>query len=176
MKLVKCQLNLLLRLKKLSDDELQTLVRVAQRLVNTRPVGVKDHSLDGEVKNLSPFDFLDGAMGRLPMDCKVNEDMDFSKRTEFMQRQFENLWSRLQQEFFPQRATAMRKTGCLNFQLDDVVAVRGLNKVKGEWNLGRILELHAGRDRVARAATVKMKGKTMLVGMDRLSLIARREA
>ena len=41
---------------------------------------------------------------------------------------------------------------------------------------GKTTFLGLGRDRVARAATVKVKRKTMLVGMDRLSLIARREA
>ena len=35
---------------------------------------------------------------------------------------------------------------------------------------GKTTFLGLGRDRVARAATVKVKRKTMLVGMDRLSL------
>ena len=176
-KLIKRQLSLMTRLQDLSDGELQTLTRKSQMFVNLRPIGWRE--ADDEVTVIRPFDFLDGALSRLPVDVQPDVNLNLSQRKTFMEKQFGYLWQRLQQDFFSDRVKKNRNEKIKNLKVGDVVAVKELNVTRGNWSWGRVVNVHESRDGVVRAADVKTKGggngksKTLLIGVSRLSLIFR---
>lgn len=174
-KLTKRQLGIMSRLKNLTDCDLQTLCRKSQMFVNTRPIGWRE--ADEDLSTIRPFDFLDGALGRLPADVQQDEGMGLKERKDFMEKQFSYLWEKLQSDFFSERVRKNKNSRIKNLNVGNIVAVRELNAVRGRWSWGRVVNVHQSRDGVVRAADVKTRSsdgtmKVRLLGVSRLGLIS----
>ena len=173
-KIVKRQLSLLSRCGRLVEDDLETLLRRSQLIVNTRPIGWKSLE-DGGVQAITPYDFLDGGLGRVPKDVEFDMEMPLSDREKIMKKQFDNLWERLRTDFFSRRTLMNRKARPLDIKENDVVAVKELNARRGEWNLGKIARCHYSADGRIRACDVDVskegKIKRLLLGVSRISKI-----
>jgi hypothetical protein len=172
-KLIKRQVNILMRQKKVSDTVLRTCLRKAQSLVNTRPIGARGE----DMVKITPFDFVDGALSRLPVEVQVNEDLPLESRAKYMEEVFGRLWAELQQSFFSERIEKRRKfQERQHLEVGDVVAVRELNAVRGNWSIGRVHEVHRSADDLVRSAKVERPDhKVILVGINRLALITKEE-
>ena len=172
-KLFKRQVRILEKVS-LNSAEFCTIMRKAQYFCNTRPLGV---SGAGEEMNLvCPYDFLDGGLGRVPGDVQVDENFPIGARRKFMEDQFAVLWERIQTDFFPVRLSKSKKKRIQNLLVGDVVLVQELNKTRGHWVLGKVVEVMMSKDHVVRAAKVSVVGrgdkpKTLLVSVARLSFL-----
>jgi transposase InsO family protein len=170
-KLVKRQVDLLTRQRKVTDSVMRTCLRKAQLLVNTRPIGSRGVN---QIK-ITPYDFLDGALSRLPADIKVNDDLPIADREKYMSDIFNRLWEEIQRTFFSERVERRRKyQERQHVEVGDVVAVRELNSVRGKWTLGRVREVHRSGDGLVRSAKVeKPDHSVVILGINRLSIIVK---
>lgn len=66
----------------------------------------------------------------------------------------QSFWKRWEKEYLPQcQVHGKWVTNIRPLEIDDVVIVKGENKHPTRWKLGRITDLHPGKDKVIRVTT-----------------------
>ena len=142
-----------------NDEELMTALTGAEALINSRPLTYQSAHPQDDVP-LTPNHLLFGMTG----GTFVNETEPYNpqKRWRRVQNIVSHFWKRWMREWLP-TLSARHKWG--NEQPDikenDLVVVASPTEPRGRWPLGRVINVHPGRDGHVRVATVRV-GKTTL--------------
>ena len=131
--------------------------------INNRPLSYVED--DNELPVLTPNTMMCIQPNLLPEKAVDSvEDVDLRKRVRYLQHCKYVLWSQWTTEYIRglrERHNLKHKTKELTLKVGDVVLIRSKERNRGKWNIGVVVKLLKGRDRVARAARLKA-GKSYL--------------
>ena len=136
----------------ITDEELETAIVGAEGQLNSRPITYVSSDVD-DLTPLTSNHFLVGQLGGqyAPEAFNVEESRNLQSRWRRVQQLLGQFWSRWRKEFLP----PLNKRGKWfhsqrNLKVDDVVLVIDTKAKRGEWPLGRITEVHQGKDGLVR--------------------------
>ena len=142
----------------LSFPELQTVPYEAANLVNERPIGMHSNQIEGETY-LCPNDLLLGrASNRVPSG-PFSENYNSKQRYLFVQSVVNSFWKRWTQDYFPS-LLVRQKWHCQkrNIRVGDVVLIKDLNVVRGEWRLGEVVKTYySENNKIVRTVNIRYK-------------------
>ena len=145
------------------DEELVTVFCGAEALINSWPLTYQSANIKDNVP-LTPNHFLHGQMGGQFAPEVVDEIAhDPKKRWRRVQELIRHFWHRWLKEWIPslsprQKWMKVKK----NINPGDVVLVVSPNTPRGQWLLGRILEVYPGRDGHVRSVRLQVGDKQYL--------------
>ncbi|XP_068723496.1 uncharacterized protein [Montipora capricornis] len=142
----------------LTPFELYTCLLEVANLMNQRPIGrVPNDPDDGSY--LCPNDMLLGRATSMVPQGPFRETRNPQHRVEFVQKIVDTFWRRWTRDVFPslvprKKWNAEKRT----VRVDDIVIMEDSNYVRGNWTIGRIINVYPGRD--GRVRNVKIKTAT----------------
>ena len=154
----------------LSFPELQTVLFEVSNIVNERPIGIQTKQID-DFKYLCPNDLLLGrASNRVPSG-PFGENFNAKRRFLFIQLLVDVFWKVWMRDYFPSLLTKQKwHSQNRNVRIGDIVLIRDLNAVRGEWRLGQVEKVYpSGSDNIVRSVNVRYK----IVGHKRCTFIKR---
>ena len=141
----------------LTDFQMLTLFSEVENIVNNRPLTYlsEDHE---DLEALTPNHFLIGR--NFYNDCLVNDicnkDVCSRKRWRQVQILSDHFWKRWLHEYLPSLTLRSKwRAQKERININDLVLIKEDNIKRGQWPLGRIVELHPGEDGVVRVVTVQ---------------------
>ncbi len=141
--------------------EMYTLLTEVESVLNSRPIAPLGADDLKEANNLTPGHFLIGRPLRaLPSKRPPSGKLSLMRRWNLVERLQADLWKYWSSAYLSScvaRAKWLRPGYAL--QVGDVVLVKDESLKSRAWPLAVIEELHKGSDGVARAATLRCKGK-----------------
>lgn len=146
---------------KLTLAELNTLLCQIEACLNSRPI-TSLSSEPGEPEALTPAHFLIGGPLSLPPEPdRLVEAPCSLRRWKYVQFLVQSFWQRWYTEYLPQcqvRGKWFYKKRPL--KIDDVVIIKEDNLPPTKWKLGRITQVHAGKDGIIRVVTLRTSSGT----------------
>ncbi|XP_071088959.1 uncharacterized protein [Haliotis cracherodii] len=139
----------------LTPFELYTCLQEVANLVNQRPIGrIPNDPDDGSY--VCPNDLLLGrATSRVPQG-PFQETRNPHHRFKFVQRIADVFWKRWIRDVFPTLVPRKKwNVHRRNVSVNDVIVMADPNAVRGQWKLGRIVEVYPGAD--GRVRNVKVR-------------------
>ena len=146
-----------------NDEELTTVFTGAEALINSRPLTYQSASPHDDTP-LTPNHFLHGqAGGQFAPETVDTTSFSLKKRWRRVQELMRHFWRRWLQEWLP-NLNARKKWFRTerDVQVDDIVLVVSPDTSRGQWPLGRILEVYPGKDGHVRVVKVQV-GKTEML-------------
>ena len=125
----------------LTPFELYTVLLEVANLVNQRPIGrIPNDPDDGSY--ICPNDVLLGrASSEVPQE-PFKETKNPRHRVEFVQKIVDSFWKRWSRDVFPSLVPRKQwQVERRNVRVDDIVAVANANAIRGNWSIGRVLEV-----------------------------------
>lgn len=139
--------------QKLTYEEYATLLSQIEACLNTRPLCAISEDPE-DIDFLTPAHFL--ASG--PTLTIIETERDERTRWQLTQKIFSDIWKRWQNEYLCQLSARSKwQQPQENQQIGDVVIIHDANLPAGKWSLGRVIELHPGKDGRVRVVSVKTK-------------------
>ena len=146
-----------------TDEELMTAFTGAEALINSRPLTYQSASPSDEVP-LRPNHFLFGQVGgQFAPESVDSSQFNPRKRWRRIQELVRHFWHRWLREWLPtlNRRTKWQKEQ-KDVQVNDVVLVIDPDTPRGQWPLGRVLEVYPGKDNHVRAVKVQVGRKELI--------------
>jgi len=164
---IKKPLRLLLRNKRLSYNEINTLLCKIELIVNLRPLSYISED-PNDLRPITPNDFL------VPKMSSDKTQLNESLSKQLMEKdKILNIYiDRWKKEYLKERVVTGVEEGQGRLKVGDVVMVDD-GKPKEFWPLGRVLSLNRGRDGIVRSLFVLCKGKTIRRGINRVYFFQR---
>lgn len=165
---VKSCLRKILGRSSLNFEELTTVVQEVEAAVNSRPLTFM-HSEHDEPRALTPAHFLIGKRLTALPSSKDAEALqrradELSKRWNYRQLLVAQFWKRWMSDYLLQLRSAHHAKPEENndLKVGDIVIIHEPMRPKTMWKLGRITELHAGRDSHVRSCDLKLASGQIL--------------
>ena len=171
-RLVRKVINALLKKQIMDDEGIVTLMCEVEAIINARPLTkVSDDPRD--MNALTPNHLL---------LFKSNESFPpgvFKRNDQYSQRRWRQIqylaglfWKRWVKEYLPILQSRQKwNTVKRNVAEGDIVLVVEQNIPRGDWPLGRIIEVNRGRDGLVRSARVKTMKSMLVRPVDKLCLL-----
>ena len=139
----------------LTPFELYTCLLEVANLVNQRPIGrIPNDPDDGSY--LCPNDILLGRSSSHVPQGPFRETKNPRLRVEFVQKIVDWFWKRWTRDVFPSFIPRKKwKAEKRNVRVDDFVIVQTPNAIRGNWNIGQIVDVYPGQDGKVRNARVE---------------------
>ena len=133
---------------KLNFEELTTVLTQIESCLNSRPLTSLPTPDDDGIKALTPGHFLIGQ----PLESLPDSSFSYHSLS-LLKHHFWKKWSN-------EYITSLRQNNkwlfpSRNIQVDDIVILQDNNLIPTQWPLARVLQVHPGKDRLVRVATVK---------------------
>ena len=156
-KLPKKAIKAILGKADINDEELTTAMIGAEGLINSRPLTYQSANPADDVP-LTPNHFLHGQIGGhfAPTSCDET-DFNLRKRWRRIQELVRHFWSRWMREWLPglnARQKWFQKQR--DVQIGDVMLVISPDTSRGNWPLGRVLEVYPGQDGHVRVVKIQV--------------------
>ena len=140
----------------LTDEELNTVLKKVQSLMNDRPITAIIQE-DEDMVSLTPNCFLKTG-GRRPMIAPINPGDNIVRRYQLMENTLKQFWKRFMKEYVPtlhktekwQRKEAPLRVG-------DVVSVLHSGLPIGRWPLARVAEVYPSKDGQVRTVSLETR-------------------
>ena len=149
--------------QKLTFEELSTVTCQVERILNSRPCSaLSDQPTDFTA--LTPGHFLTGRpLTALPEPTEdVAASVTPSQRWRLVNQIRNHFWKRWVKEVLP---SLQRRAKWMNpqrsIQVNDLVIIMEDNLPPGQWLMGRILDVHPGKDGLVGVVTVKTANSTL---------------
>lgn len=153
--------------QKLTYEEYATLLAQIEACLNARPLCAISEDPD-DINYLTPAHFL--ASG--PTLTIIETERDERTRWELTQRIFHDLWKRWRVEYLSQLSARSKwRSTQPNIKIDDVVIIHDANLAASKWALGRVIELHPGKDGLVRVVSLKTKAGIIKRPVVKLSIL-----
>ena len=161
-KSAKRAINAILGQADITDEELMTAIIGAEYFINSRPLTYKSANHEDDVP-LTPNHFLHGQVGGQFAPTTVDETQ-FSprKRWRRIQELVRHFWQRWLREWLP--GLSIRKKWHRerrDVHVGEVVLVISPDTPRGNWPLGRVLEVYPGDDGRVRVVKVQVGEGTL---------------
>ena len=162
-KSVKKAINAMLGNADITDEELITAVTGAEGLMNSRPLTYQSANPADDVP-LTPNHFLHGQIGGQFAPTSADETQyNPQKRWRRIQELVRHFWHRWLRELLP--ALSSRKKWYQerrDLQIGEVVLVVSPDTARGNWPLGRIIEVYPRQDGRVRVAKIQVGQSTVV--------------
>lgn len=166
-KSLKHHLRRVLGEQKLTYEEFSTLLSQLEACLNSRPLCTLSED-PNDTEYLTPAHFL--ASG--PTLTVIETERDERTRWQLTQKIFSDIWKRWQAEYLCQlTARSKWQQPQQNQKVGDIVIIHDANLPAGKWSLGRIVELHPGKDGHVRVVSVKTKNNIIQRPIVKLSTL-----
>ena len=154
-------LRTLLREQLVSGEGLRTLMAEVESILNSRPLTQNSESpADPEALIPNHLLLLRPNLNVSP-GVFVKGDLYCQRRWKQVQSLTDVFWRRWLSEYFPSLQERQKwLKPCCNFAVGDLVLIADERVHRGQWPLGRIVEVHPGRDGFARSVKVATKSST----------------
>ena len=163
--LLKSAFRKVVGIAKVSFEELLTLLTEIEAIMNSRPLTfVYDGVHEGDV--LTPSLLLCGkTLTQLPPLWEVRVDgkdpQSCNLRLKYLDKLKTHFWTRFTREYLcelSERHATSQKVSSANRQpkINDVVLIKHENMPRGRWRMGRVIQLHPGRDGVVRSVELRV--------------------
>ncbi|XP_074645839.1 uncharacterized protein LOC141902097 [Tubulanus polymorphus] len=169
---VKVPLRRVLGKARLSVSELQTVLTDIEAQVNSRPL----LSVSSDHKDPLPITPGHLTVGRnlqcIPDDDSITQKMGLDKRWQLSQKLSKLFWNPCYKEYVAGlniKRKWFEEQG--NAKVGGVVLITDDSKKKMEWPMGRIVEVHPGRDGLVRSVTLRTKSGLIRRSVQRLRLL-----
>jgi hypothetical protein len=154
----------------ITDEELQTAICGAEKLLNSRPITYVSSDVNDPVP-LTPNHLIIGQLGGVFAPEALDHDEMYNPRNRWhrVQQLLQSFWKRWRKEFLP-RINVTKKWfhPRHNLKSGDVVLIAETQANRGEWPLARVIETYPGSDGLVRAVKVKSKNKEYIRPVHRL--------
>ena len=168
-KSAKRSLNAVLGNADITDEELMTALTGAEALVNSRPLTYQSANPHDEIP-LTPNHFLHGQIGGHFAPSSVDHTQyNLRKRWRRIRELVRHFWHRWLCEWIP-TLSARKKWHRVHrgVQVGEIVIVISPDTTRGNWPLGRILEVYPGTDGRVRVAKVQVGEGTLVRSVNKL--------
>ncbi|XP_060879186.1 uncharacterized protein LOC132951391 [Metopolophium dirhodum] len=159
---VKSMKNLLSKVigeSRLTYEEMSTVLTRVEACLSSRPI-TSLSSDPSDLSYLTPGHFLIGdAITAVPERDETTTSVTPLERWRRVTQYSQLLWKRWSTEYLGQLQERVKWTQSKgpNLKVGSVVLIRDTNLPPLQWRLGRVLQIHAGRDGISRSASVKTK-------------------
>ena len=155
-KAAKKAINVILGNADITDEELITAVVGAEALINSRPLTYQSAN-PADITPLTPNHFLHGQFAPTSVD---NTHYNPRKRWRQVQELVRHCWLG---EWLPGLSSRKKwNQGCQDIQTGEVVLVISPDTARGNWPLGRVVEVYSGQDGRVRVAKVQVEQGTFI--------------
>ncbi|XP_059047784.1 uncharacterized protein LOC131843186 [Achroia grisella] len=155
--------------QKLTYEEFTTLLCQIEACLNSRPLCVLSENADDEY--LTPGHFLVGG-ALLSRPQSEPHIMQSTTRWQLVQSMNKHFWKRWSDEYLQQLQTRSKwRAVSRNLAINDVVLIKEESLPPGRWALGRIQELHPGKDGHVRVVTLKTHSNMVKRPISKLVLL-----
>lgn len=145
----------------LTYEEMATLLAQIEACLNSRPL-CRDMTASDILTPLTPGHFLIGdSLVGIPEPNQDQENINLMTRWQLVQRMTQHFWQRWRAEYLHTLQHRYKwKDSARNPEKGDVVILKDENLPPTKWLLGRIVEVHPGKDNKVRVVTVQCKNNT----------------
>ncbi len=141
--------------QKLAPFELYTCLLEIANLVNQRPIG-RNPTDPNEGSYICPNNILLGRASPEVPQGPFRETRDPRRRVEFFQRIVNDFWKHWQRDVFPALVPCKKwNADRRNVRVSDVVVIESPNALRGNWTIGKVLDVFPGKDGKVRNVRVK---------------------
>ena len=156
---------------RLSDEILCTIFCEAENLINSRPLTKVSQDVDDE-SPLTPNHLL-LLSGNYSLPWSVVHKADtYRKRWRHVQLLVEHFWRRWVKEYLLQLHGRQKWTAKQpNMKVGDIVLLVDENSPRGAWPLGRVIDVHEGRDGLVRSVRIRTKSTVLVRPVTKLVLL-----
>ena len=168
-KSAKRSLNAVLGNADITDEELMTALTGVEALVNSRPLTYQSANPHDDIP-LTPNHFLHGQIGGHFAPSSVDHTQyNLQKRWRRIQELVRHFWHRWLREWIPTLSSRKKwHREHRDVQVGEIVIVISPDTTRGNWPLGRILEVYPGRDGWVRVAKVQVGEGTLVRSVNEL--------
>ena len=145
--------------RKLDEESLRTFLTEAEAIVNSRPLTLENLH-DPETTPLTPNQILTmkNFVASPPPGDFQGEGVYARKRWRVVQHLAEKFWSRWKKEYLQLLQLRQKWAGeKRNLRVGDVVLLKD-DTVRGQWPMGRVVEVHPSDDGLVRSVSLKVRG------------------
>lgn len=141
----------------LTFEQFYTVLLQIEACVNSRPL----HPLSNDPNDLlplTPAHFIIGEkLTTIPDQNMLEIPENRLSQYQRLQNLLQHFWTRWSKEYIAelQVRTKWRKQGLQNLKPGTLVIIKEDNVPPMQWHLGRVMELHSGKDNICRTVTVK---------------------
>ncbi|XP_025192629.1 uncharacterized protein LOC112592689, partial [Melanaphis sacchari] len=142
---------------RLSIGELSTLLCQIEACLNSRPL-TPISSDPSDIEALTPAHFLIGGPISLPPEVDLRrESLSSLRRWKYVQYLMQLFWQRWSSEYLPQLQIRGKWTSNKTIlKIGDIAIIRDENAPPTKWKLGRVVNVHPGKDGVVRVVTMRL--------------------
>ncbi|XP_076643561.1 uncharacterized protein LOC143353839 [Halictus rubicundus] len=139
-----------------THEQFSTFVTEIEAILNSRPLTTLS-SDPNDPTALTPGHFLIGsALTSIPEIDYTEYHINRLSTWQHIQKVKQDLWTRWSKEYIHHLSTRSKWTkGEHTIQQGTLVVLKDDHLPPTQWNLGRVLEIHPGRDGIIRAVTIK---------------------
>ena len=155
-KSMKIHLKTVLTEANLTFEELYTVMTQIEAILNSRPLYDLPNN-PNDLNPLTPGHFLIGAPLRaIPESIICDKKLNFTKRWELVKRISQHFWKKWSTEYISNLQSRSKwKNKMPNLQIGDLVLIKKESTSPLKWPLGRVIEVHPGKDELVRVVTIK---------------------
>lgn len=141
----------------LTYEELNTLVKQVEAVLNSRPLCTKQTSNDDEIFILTPGHFLIGrSLVSVPETDIREKKVSLKQRWELLVQLKQHFWNRWSKDYLQTLQHRRKWTNkSRNIEVGEIVIIRDDNVAPLKWKKGRVAEVHPGSDGLVRVVTLK---------------------
>ena len=160
-KSVKTHLRRILGEARLTFEEFSTVLAQVEACLNSRPLVPLNLDDDG-IEALTPGHFLIGRpLEALPDPPSSLHSISSLRRWNLCQTLTQHFWKRWSTDYFASlRKFTKWHTPSRNLRVGDIVLLKEEGMVPTKWPLGKIVDIHPGKDGLIRVVTVKTSTST----------------
>ena len=146
--------------RRLDEESLRTFLTEAEGIVNSRPLTLEDLN-NPEIEPISPNQILTMKTRVAPPPPGVfqQEGVYARKRWRVVQHMANSFWSRWRKEYLQLQQSRQKWTETKrNLKVNDIVLVKDESAPRGQWPMGRVIEIHESSDGLVRSVSLFAKG------------------
>ncbi|XP_011859105.1 PREDICTED: uncharacterized protein LOC105556617 [Vollenhovia emeryi] len=153
----------------LTFEELSTVLIQIEACLNSRPI-CHLPSTSADLQPLTPGHFLiGGSLTALPDIDMTELPINRLDRWQIVHKITQDFWKRWSQEYLTSLQGRVKwNREQINLNIDDVVLIQDINAPPLRWKLGRVNELHKGRDDKVRIVTLQTANGTYKRAINKL--------
>lgn len=143
----------------LTFEELSTLLTQIEACLNSRPLTAIENDVD-DTTILTPGHFLIGSSLNAVPESIIDEKRTFRSRWQLIQKITQDFWKVWSSEYLSQLQQLPKwKQKRENMKIGDIVLIKEDRLPPTTWMMGKISDVHPGKDNGVRAATVYSNNK-----------------
>ena len=169
---VRTVLKALVKEQILTDEQLQTLMTECEKIINDRPITTVSGDPNDQPALTPSMLLLMKSNPSIPPGVFVKDDIYAKRWWKQIQYLASVFWRRWVREYLPTlQARQKWMKSKTDIRQGDIVLVAEQNIPRGQWPLGRVIEVNVGRDGHVRSCLIKMRKSQIVRPITKLCLL-----